>query len=143
MSLNIVGQEQDGISVLSLDGKLVMGQECADLQTTLESLIHSGHTRIILDCRQVSTIDEAGVGTIVEAITKVREVNGKLAIAELQSSHLQLLELMRLEEQLPLYADRQSAINSFFPGRQTGTYDVLSFVRSISSRNDPESAGSA
>jgi anti-sigma B factor antagonist len=49
----------------------------------------------------------------------------------LKSSHIELLELAKLETVFEVFGDEQDAINSFFPGREVRRYDILEFIQTL------------
>ena len=53
MSLEITQREMNGIYLLSLKGRLVLGQQSSGLLTMTDNLFASGATRIVINLEQV------------------------------------------------------------------------------------------
>lgn len=127
-NLHIEQRELEGIVILDLQGPFALGLADAQLRDRLAELCQSGKVNIVLNLQHVSFIDSSGLGTLVFALTKLRKAGGKLALVNLNRSHLELLLLTKLATVFELFNSEQDAVNSFFPNRALQRYDILSFV---------------
>lgn len=100
MPLEITQRETNGIYVLSLKGRLALGQESTGLRTVVDGLLSSGATRIIINLEQVHYVDSAGLGALIELHRKAKTKGGKLLLCQLGPKLKQALEIARL---LPLF----------------------------------------
>jgi anti-anti-sigma factor len=66
MPLDITQREMNGIYLLALKGRLVLGQESSGLLTMIDNLLASGATRIVINLEQVNYMDSAGLGALSE-----------------------------------------------------------------------------
>ncbi len=128
MSLHIEQREVEGIVILDLKGPLTLGHGDLELRDRLPSVPQSGQVNIILNLRDVSEIDSTGLGTLVFGLARLRKGGGRLALVNLNRSHLRLFLLTRLAIAFEFYEDEQDAVNSFFPGRALKRFDILTFV---------------
>ena len=128
MSLHIDQREVEGIVILDLIGPLTLGHGDLELRDRLPSLHQSGKVNIILNLEKVSDIDSTGLGTLVFGLARLRKAGGRLAVVNLNRSHLELFLLTRLAIAFEFFEDEQGAVNSFFPGRALKRFDVLAFV---------------
>jgi anti-sigma B factor antagonist len=128
MSLQIEQREIDGIVILDLKGPLTLGHGDLELRDRLPALHQSGKVNIILNLRQVSEIDSTGLGTLVFGLARLRKAGGRLALVNLDRSHLELFLLTRLAIAFEFFADVQDAVDSFFPDRKLKQFDILNFV---------------
>ena len=64
MPLEITQRETNGIYVLTLSGRLVLGVESSGLRTTIDNLLSSGATRIVISLEHVNYVDSAGGGDV-------------------------------------------------------------------------------
>ena len=60
-----------GIVVLELTGPLQMGVECKRLELAVDQLLLEKQTRVVLDLSRVSKVDSAGVGRIVNCLSRL------------------------------------------------------------------------
>lgn len=127
-TLHIEQREIEGIVILDLKGPLTLGLPDAELRDRLRALCQSGTVNIVLNLKHVSYIDSTGLGALVFALTKLRKAGGKLALANLNRSHLELLLLTKLATVFELFDSEHEAVNSFFPDRAVNRYDILTFV---------------
>src|SRR5690242_21089752 len=115
--------------ILDLKGPLTLGHGDLELRDRLPSLPQSGQVNIILNLKDVSEIDSTGLGTLVFGLARLRKAGGRLALVNLNRSHLELFLLTRLAIAFEFFEDEQDAVNSFFPGRTVKRFDILKFVQ--------------
>src|SRR6202045_4518804 len=65
VALKMTNREVNGVSVMALDGRIVLGEESNALREKLKSLIAEGKKKIVLNMDNVTFIDSAGLGTLV------------------------------------------------------------------------------
>ena len=131
MALKITRNEQDGISILELKGRLTFGPEDIDLNDEIRHALAARRLRLVIDLGGVDKIDSAGLGTLLYARAELRRAGGGLALANLKPAHLETLLVAKLETVFDVFSNDQDAINSFFPERNAPHYDLLSLVTSI------------
>lgn len=129
MELEIHQREIQGIVILDLKGRLVLGESEALLRETITRLAEAGKLKVVLNCANVAEIDEDGLGFLVVCSTRLRKVGGDLKLLNLSRDHLDLLVLARLEAAFDVFTDEVSAINSFFPERVVPPFDLLEYAR--------------
>lgn len=136
MSLHIEQRERQGIVILDLKGPLTLGHGDLELRDRLPSLHQAGKVNIVLNLKDVSEIDSTGLGTLVFGLARLRKAGGRLALVNLNRSHMELFLLTRLAMAFEFFDDEQAAVNSFFPDRALQHFDVLDFVQR---EDDPNS----
>jgi anti-sigma B factor antagonist len=129
MSLHIEQRESEGIVILDLKGPLTLGRGDSELRDTLRALHQSGKVNIVLNLKEVSHIDSTGLGTLVFGLAKLCKAGGRLALVNVDKSHLELFLLTKLALAFEFFDDEQEAINSFFPDRAVKPFDILSFIQ--------------
>ena len=72
MPLEITQREMNGIYLLALKGRLVLGQESRGLLTMFDNLVASGAARIVINLEQVNYVDSAGIGALIEVHRNIR-----------------------------------------------------------------------
>jgi anti-sigma B factor antagonist len=100
MSLEITQRETNGIYLLALKGRLVLGQESRGLLTLIDKLLASGATRMVINLEQVNYVDSAGLGALIEMQRKTKAKGGSLKLCNLGPNLKQALEMARL---LPIF----------------------------------------
>jgi anti-anti-sigma factor len=105
-----------------------------ELRDRLSALYQSGNVNSVLNLKDVSHIDSTGLGTLVFVLAKLRKATGRLALVNLNRSHLFLLTKLALA--FEFFDDEHKATNSFFPDRAVKPFDILSC--SIKGDRDPK-----
>lgn len=128
MSVDIQQREREGIVILDVKGRLVVGEAVASLREKVRELGESGRTNIILNLADVDYIDSTGLGGLVISFTSLKKAGGALKLLSLSRRNIELLVLTKLTTVFELFDNEQDAVNSFFPNRQIRKFDILSFV---------------
>ena len=136
MSLEIHEREREGIVILDLKGRLIVGEPVSSLREKIRELSDAGNVNIILNLEHVDYIDSTGLGGLVICYTTMKKANGALKILNLSKRNVELLVLTKLTTVFDVFVDEQDAINSFFPNRQIRKFDILSFVQDQSQQQD-------
>jgi anti-sigma B factor antagonist len=129
MALEIKQREREGITILDLDGRLVVGEHSAALREKIRELCEADVQRIILNLAAVDYIDSTGLGGLVISFTSIKKAGGALKLLNLSRRNIELLILTKLTTVFELFDDEQDAVNSFFPNRAIKKFDILSFVQ--------------
>ncbi|MBI3210823.1 MAG: STAS domain-containing protein [Candidatus Solibacter usitatus] len=130
MDLELHRREQDGIAILDLKGRLVVGEAAGKLRETTSQLIASGHNSIILNLAGVQYIDSTGLGTMVICFTSAKKSGGMMKLLKMNRRNLELLVVTKLATVFEVFEDEQTAVNSFFPNREIKKFDILTFLQS-------------
>lgn len=129
MALEISEKEVEGIVILQMHGRLVVGSESTDFRQKITDLISAKQTSLILDMKHVDFIDSTGLGTLVIAHTQLQKAGGSVKLLNVSKRNVQLLVLTKLSTIFEMFDDEQTAINSFFPDRERRSFDILEFVK--------------
>jgi len=126
MHLEIQHREQEGILILDLKGRLVLGPEDLEFRRYLQSVLDSGKKDVILNLHGLSAIDTAGFGSLVFCAENFQRAGGRVVL--LDGTQAAAAHALKIETVLETYTDELAAINSFFPDRAVPRYDILEFV---------------
>lgn len=139
MALEVHQKEVEGIVIVELHGRLVVGSESTEFRRTITQLISTNHKSIILDMKHVDFIDSTGLGTLVVSHTQLQKAGGSLKLLNVSKRNVQLMVLTKLSTVFEMFDDEQTAIDSFFPDRERKPFDILEFVKE--QENDKEQLG--
>ena len=129
MSFEIQKRDREGVVILDLKGRLVVGEAASRLRDEILALASAGNHRVVLNLAGVDFIDSTGLGAMVICYTTLKKAEGALKLCNLANREIELLVLTKLTSVFELFDDEQHAINSFFPGRDIKHFDILSFVQ--------------
>ena len=96
MPLEITQREMNGIYLLALRGRLVLGEESSGFRATVDNLLSLGATRIVVNLEHVHYVDSAGLGALIEAHRKAKAKGGRLKLSNLGPNFKHALEIARL-----------------------------------------------
>ncbi len=113
MALKITNREVDGVSVVGLDGRIVLGEESNALRESVKSLLANNKKQIVLNMDNVTYIDSAGLGTLVAAHHSARSQNASLKLSNLGSKFQEILQVTRLLTVFDVYDSEGAAVRSF------------------------------
>jgi anti-sigma B factor antagonist len=129
MSFEIQQREREGVVILDLKGRLVVGEAASRLRDEMLALASAGQHKVVLNLAGVDFIDSTGLGAMVICFTTLKKAGGGLKLCNLAEREIELLVLTKLTSVFELFDDEQHAVNSFFPGREMKRFDILSFVQ--------------
>jgi anti-sigma B factor antagonist len=113
VDLKITTREVEGVSVVDVSGRIVLGDETSALRETIRDLIRQGKKRIVLNLAEVSYIDSSGVGELVAGYTAVRHEGGELKLLNLTKKVHDLLQVTKLYTIFDIKDDEFMAVKSF------------------------------
>lgn len=96
MPLTIKVRDHQSVVILDLLGRIVLGPETQALREQVGQLLSEGKKRILLNLADVSYVDSAGVGTIVNAYTSATRQGGGVKLLNLVNRPRETLQLTRL-----------------------------------------------
>lgn len=129
MALEIQKRIIEDIQVLEIKGRITLGESSGTLRSTLDELIRTGQSKIILDLAGVDYIDSSGLGALVMMATAAQKADGKLALLNLSKRNIELMVMTKLSTVFEIHNNETDAVNSFFPDRKVHKFDILNFVR--------------
>jgi anti-sigma B factor antagonist len=129
-NLEIHQREREGIVILDLHGKLVLGGGDIALRDFVQSLLDADNRKLSLNLAHISEIDTSGNGVLLFVAQEYGNSGGKMVLFNIAHAHGKVYEMARLETVVEIYRDELDAINSFFPDRTVAHYDILEYVES-------------
>lgn len=113
----VIQERQEGeITILTLEGTLVMGEEADALRDHTRRLLKARRTKIILQLEKVARLDSVGIGTIMDGVKRSRAAGGDVYLARLSKTAADVLGLLGLAhrpELLRIFPDEQAARAAF------------------------------
>jgi anti-sigma B factor antagonist len=115
MQLKLTTRTIEGILVVNCDGRIVFGEESAELRDTVKRLLTQSN-RIVLNLAGVTYIDSGGLGTLVALYTTAHNVGGAVKLSNLTQRVGDLLQVTKLLTVFEVYDTEDEAIQSFRKG---------------------------
>ncbi|HTP87877.1 MAG TPA: STAS domain-containing protein [Bryobacteraceae bacterium] len=115
MSLQFINWEIDGVTVLTLSGRLVLGNETTLFRSAIEELLEAGKPNILLDLHEVSHMDSSGIGELMAAHSACKRHGGALKLMNIGRRVETLLQMMSLYTVCEIVPNEEQGIRSFTP----------------------------
>ena len=113
MALDMKEKETNGVTILVLSGRVVLGEESNQLRTKLKDLLGQGKTRLVLDLADVKYIDSAGLGTLVAGYTSAQNQGAGIKLANLTKKFDEQLHITKLVTVFDVFGSVADAVKSF------------------------------
>ena|ERR1700693_6353129 len=126
--LHLKQRENEGILILDLQGRLMIGNSEAILRNEIVELAEARAVNIILNLAAVTEIDDDGLGALSFCYARIVRSGGALKLLSLPLD-LSLMAITKLNTVFEVFTDEQDAVNSFFPNRAVRHYDILEWVQ--------------
>jgi anti-sigma B factor antagonist len=128
MDLQIEQREREGIVILDLEGRLVLGGEDISLLQRLLFLLERTRHRVIVNLKKISDIDTSGLDTLIFSAMRFQECGGRLILLRLGQSDANFPDLVNVNTVPETYQEETDAVASFVAGPAAPQYDILEFV---------------
>ncbi|HMD33413.1 MAG TPA: STAS domain-containing protein [Vicinamibacterales bacterium] len=113
MSLKISERDVRGVTILDLEGRLVMEDGVPDFVERVSALIRQSRRRILLNFDQVTYLDSAGVGAIAWKYATAQRRGIDIKLLNLRRKSHNVLNTTRLLTVLKTFESENEAIDSF------------------------------
>ena len=101
------------VLILDLKGKMTLGEGDELLKDKINSMVHQGRKKILLNLAEVPYIDSAGLGEVVRTYTTVSRQGGSLRLLNLTKRIQDLLAITKLLTVFDTYDSEAEAVQSF------------------------------
>jgi anti-sigma B factor antagonist len=113
VALRMSDRDVNGVEVLDIEGRIVLGEESNSFREKVKSLLAAGKKKIVLNLANVSYIDSAGLGTLVATFHSARSQGATLKLANLGAKFKEVLQVTKLMTVFDTYDNEAGAIQSF------------------------------
>src|SRR5438445_12640427 len=103
-------REVDGVVVVALDGRIVLGEESTALREKIKSLLADGKKKIVLNMDNITFIDSAGLGTLVASHHTAKKEGASLRLFHLGSKFQEVLQITKMPTELEVYDTEAEAV---------------------------------
>ena len=113
MSMRATVRQAGDVSIVDLSGRIALGEGSGLLRTTIKDLINSGRKNILLNLKDVTYIDSAGLGEMVGSYASVTNGGGSIKLLHPQTKVHDLLQVTKLYTVFVAFDDEMEALRSF------------------------------
>jgi anti-anti-sigma factor len=111
--LHVTQRFAAGIAILELHGRLVFEDGDESLRDAADALIQAGRLAVLIDLHDVSYMDSAGIGAIIEVYLRLTRRGGQCKL--LRPSHVvkRVLDITRLSTVIETFDDEAAALRTY------------------------------
>ena len=104
MPLGVDRQDVEGsTSVITLRGKLMLGEEAAQLEMLVPQLLKSGRKNVVFDLSGVTHIDSTGIGRFIDTYGRLGQAGGQMRLAGATGAVRDSFRVTRLDTVFKFY----------------------------------------
>lgn len=103
-------EEQEGIQIIHLTGRLLGREQTADLLEQVDNLVAQGKYYLIIDLEQLTHMNSSGLGILIHFLTKSRNAGGELVVVKVPAVIEKLLIITKLNNVFSQEDDLSNAI---------------------------------
>lgn len=113
MALTMTDRDVGGVTVVDIDGRIVLGEACNSFREKLKGQLAAGKSKIVLNLQDLSYIDSAGLGTLVAILHSAQSLGAMLKLANVGKTTKEILEGANLTKVFDIYESEARAASSF------------------------------
>lgn len=110
--MNITEREQDGVTIIALDGR-VDSEGAVDLDLALQTATSEGKYKLVLEMSEVRYINSAGLRTLADILTQVKEQNGNLKLVNLNPKVRRVFQIIGFDKFFDIHDTVDDAVVAF------------------------------
>ena len=110
--MNLTTERSQGIAIIRVNETRLTYPVLAEFTSTLTTIIDAGEP-VLLDLSQVTYVDSATIGCLMDLYRLASDAGGGLKLAGIQKRVETMLSMTGAESILDIHADEPSALQSF------------------------------
>lgn len=110
--LNITERQAGDVTILDLDGNIIMGVGSVLLRDEIRRLIKEGKEKVLLNFAGIKYMDSSGIGELVSGLVAINRAGGQLRLFNLTERIEEVMSLSSLLSLFEIYDDEQQALDA-------------------------------
>ena len=111
--MNIAVRKEEGVVILELVGKLVIGDGDVKLREEVRDQLDRGETKLLLHLKGVKTMDSSGLGELIRTKASANAAGATIKLVHVEDKVEEVLEMTRLIGVFDTFNDEIDAIASY------------------------------
>ena len=111
--MRIVERRIGDVTILQLIGRLELETGDLILRDTINRLVEEGQVKLVLDLKEVTRLDSAGIGMLVSKFLTARRAGGTIKLLHPTERTDHLMNITKLTTIFQVFEDEESAVKSF------------------------------
>ena len=113
MSLKANVRRAGDVQIVDLAGRITLGEGSGLLRSTIKELVGSGQKNILVNLKDVTYLDSAGLGELVGSYATVTNAGGNIKLLHPQDKVDGLLQITKLYTVFAAFDDEAEALRSY------------------------------
>ena len=113
VALRMTQREVDGVTVVALDGRIVLGEESSVLREIVKRLLAEGKKNTVLNMENITFIDSAGLGMLVTSHHTAKKEGASMRLCHLSTTFKALLKITKQLTVFEVFDTEAAAVASF------------------------------
>ncbi len=113
MGLQATIRKSDEVTIVDLQGRIIVGPDNNLLAGELQRLLQSGTSTLLVNLAGVTQVDSSAISTLVRAFVTLRKSGGSLKLLAARGRVREVLSVTRLLDAIPNFDDEAAALASF------------------------------
>jgi anti-sigma B factor antagonist len=113
MKTSVTTRDVNDAKIVELHGKITIGAGDLQMREAIHAALAAGCHKILVDMKDVTTIDSSGVGELVGCYTTATHKGAKLKLLNLPPKISDVLTVTQLITVFDVYTDEKEALASF------------------------------
>ena len=101
------------VTVMDLSGRITLGDGSGTVRDTVKDQIARGCRQILLNLKDVTYIDSAGLGELVGSYATMTNQGGQIKLLNAQTKVRDVLQVTKLYTVFESFTDEETALRSF------------------------------
>lgn len=115
MACTATVRQAEGVTIVDLSGRVTLGEGADRVRDTVRNLILGGETRILVNLKDVTYIDSAGLGELVGSYATLASRGGRIKLLHAQNKVQDALRVTKLHGIFESFTEEEEALRSFAP----------------------------
>lgn len=111
--MQVIERRIGDVTILQLIGRLELETGDLILRDTINRLVEDGQVKLVLDMKEVTRLDSAGIGMLVSKYLTVRRAGGTIKLLHPTERTDHLMDITKLTTVFQVFDDEESAVKSF------------------------------
>jgi anti-sigma B factor antagonist len=108
-----INQEQkNDVMICKIEGEINLNTS-PELRKIFDTTINKNIKKVLVDFSQVGYIDSSGLATLIELFQRLKKIDGKLRICDMQDKVKNVFEITKLHKLFEIYDSQEMALEGF------------------------------
>jgi len=120
MSTKATVRQVGDVAIVDLSGRITLGEGSGLVRSTIKDLVGTGQKKILINLKEVTYIDSAGLGELVGSYASVTNGGGSIKLLHPQNKVHDLLQVTKLYTVFVAFDDEMEALRSYAAAAAAG-----------------------